>query len=315
VKACSYLIVLSELAVFLGHSGHGAAFAQHVEAIQSTQDNQLRSEAPAPGQTRSLDLGGGVTLDVIWVPAGTFMMGSTFSPQDLAAAYGGEPEHFAHELPQREVTVSKGFWMGRYEVTNAQYRRFQPDHSSRDFAGHNLDGDSQPVVFVSWREAQAFCNWLSELTGEQFTLPTEAQWEYACRAGTDTVRYWGNDDESMGHFANVADRMAKAEWPNWAAVETTDGYKVTAPVGSFRPNGFGLFDMLGNVHEWCVDYYDSAYYKRGPSTDPHNTAVTTSRVCRGGGWESSAAECRAASRSGDDPDDHYGSVGFRVATR
>lgn len=307
-------LLVSGLAVLFCHAGDGGYQGQPGETVEQTGTRpHVDAAEHAAGATRSVDLGGGVTMEMVWVPAGTFMMGSTLGPDDVASIYGGEPEHFTDEHPRDEVTISTGFWMGKYEVTNAQYRRFKADHFSREYRGNRLDGDRLPAVYVSWRESQAFCDWLSEQTGDLFALPTEAQWEYACRAGTDTVRYWGNDNEGLGRHANVADRTAESVWRNWATIdETTDGHTITAPVGSFRPNAFGLFDMIGNVHEWCRDYYDAAYYARRPAVDPCNTVATTSRVNRGGGWESTAEACRAANRSGDDPDDHYGSVGFRV---
>lgn len=306
------------------HCWHTALFALALLAglsdaagadIEASPRLEHPAQSPEPGATRTVDLGEGVRLELRWVPPGTFMMGSKLSAEQVASTYGGVPEHFQHEHPRRQVTITRGFWMGKYEVTNAQYRRYKAEHSSREHQGHPLDGDQLPAVFVSWREAQAFCDWLSEHSGESFGLPTEAQWEYACRAGTDTVRYGGDDDLTLGRYANVADRTAKMAWSTWATVDTSDGHLLTAPIGSLQPNAYGLYDMLGNVYEWCSDYYESGYYARAPSADPCNDSPSPSRVARGGGWESTSEACRAAYRIGDDPDDHYSSIGFRVVAR
>jgi formylglycine-generating enzyme required for sulfatase activity len=256
---------------------------------------------------------GGVKMEMVWIPAGSFTMGSTLSAAETAKKYdGSEEEFFADEHPAHTVELD-GFWMGKFEVTNAQYRKFRVGHDSASFEGHSLNGDDQPVVRVSWKEAKAFCDWLSKESGKTFTLPTEAQWEYACRAGTKTERYWGDDDESMGQYANTADRTLEAEFPGtFQTAQTTDGCVDTAPAGKFLPNAFGLHDMFGNVSEWCSDLYGERYYAESPLRNPTGPLDGQSRVVRGGSWLSDPWFCRSASRIWYAPDGQLVMYGFRV---
>jgi len=249
----------------------------------------------------AVDLGHGVNLEMVWVPGGSFQMGSPDS----------ENGHMIDESPVHTVELD-GFWMGRYEVTNAQYRCFQEDHTSRSFEGFDFNGDTQPAIYVSWNDAIAFCGWLSGKTGHGYTLPTEAQWEYACRAGTATARFWGDDEQSMGQYANAADRTLEQHFPGWRVADTTDGYVMTAPVGSFKPNAFGLYDMIGNVWEWCLDWYDSSFYSKAEARErnPVNEATAEMRVVRGGSGGDWPASNRSAFRFRQSPDTR--DIGFRV---
>ena len=272
------------------------------------------AEVPSNNEDYVEDLGAGVTLEMVWIPPGEFMMGSKLSASEVARKYGGEAKYFEGEVPRHKVTITGGFWLGKYEVTNAQYRRRQSSHSSGEYKGHSLDGADQPVVEVSWEDAKAFCKWVSEKTGRPYGLPTEAQWEYACRAGTDTVRYWGDDDASMGQYANVYDRTGKEAFNfDWESADTTDGFKVSAPVGRFKANAFGLYDMIGNVWEWCADWYDEDYYGSSPSKNPTGPTSGSSRVLRGGSWIDSPRYCRSANRYRSTPGNRYLHLGFRLA--
>ncbi len=162
--------------------------------------------------------------------------------------------------------------------------------------------DEHPVVNVSWNDAVAFCEWLSKQEGKRYRLPTEAEWEYACRAGSTTRFSNGDDPERPGDVGNVADGTAKAKYPKWnGTITARDGYVYTAPVGTFRPNGFGLYDMHGNVWEWCSDWYDQSYYANSPVEDPQGPATGSDRVVRGGGWFGSPVTCRSAIRPGFNP--------------
>nr|WP_320015402.1 formylglycine-generating enzyme family protein [uncultured Desulfobacter sp.] len=197
-----------------------------------------------------------------------------------------------------------GFWMGMYEVTNRQYRKFKPSHSSKYYKSVSLNGDDQPVVYVSWNDAKAFILWLNVKTGKAFSLPTEAQWEYACRAGTGTIRYWGGGDgeNAVCTYANVYDLTSKRvnERFSWGYFNCDDGYSATSPVGRFKSNNFGLYDMLGNVWEWCEDGYDKdAYLKHGRN----NPLITnrSGRVLRGGSWNNESMIVRCAYCSSFDP--------------
>jgi len=289
------------------------AKSSYEDAVRVTPERIKAAQGPQPGEAYTEDLGDGVTLEMVWIPPGEFMMGSKLSAAEVARKYGGEAKYFEDEVPRHKVTLTEGFWLGKYEVTNAQYRRHDSGHSSGEYKGHSMDGADQPVVMVSWDDAAAFCKWLSQETGRSYALPSEAQWEYACRAGTDTVRYWGDDDESMGRYANVADSTAKSEWSDWTIAETTDGFKVSAPVGRYKPNAFGLYDMIGNVWEWCADWYDEDYYGSSPSKNPTGPTSGSLRVNRGGCWDYSPGGCRAAYRGRDAPGGRGGILGFRLA--
>ena len=126
------------------------------------------------------------------------------------------------------------------------------------------------MVNVSWNDAVAFCKWLSRKEGKSYRLPTEAEWEYACRAGTTTRYHSGDDPETLAKVANVADATAKAKFPAWKwTIKASDGYVFTAPVGQFKPNAFGLYDMHGNARQWCADWYGGDYYGKSPVDDPN----------------------------------------------
>ena len=149
---------------------------------------------------------------------------------------------------------------------------------------------------VSWNDAAEFCRKLSQKEGKTYTLPTEAQWEYACRAGTKTVFSFGNRESILGDYA-------------WYI--NNSGSK-THPVGQKKPNAFGLYDMHGNVWEWCRDYYDSGFYNKGDTEDPENTQESSDRVLRGGSWSGDASDCRSGSRNWGDPDVRFIYDGFRI---
>ena len=216
------------------------------------------------------------------------------------------------ETPAHEVRIAKGFWMYRHEVTNAQYRRFSPAHDSGTLGGLSLNGDLQPVVTVTWEECTAYCRWAGG------TLPTEAQWEYACRAGTTTPFWWGASETEAGKYANVLDRAYQAKWhagevfdPEGEIFDTDDGQVVSAPVGGCAPNRFGLYDMIGNAWEWCGDWFGPGYDPEAPVSDPEGPATGTLRVLRGGSWNNQPYWTRSAARANCRPEGSHASFGFR----
>jgi formylglycine-generating enzyme required for sulfatase activity len=229
--------------------------------------------------------------------------------------------------------------LGVTEVTRGQFRGFVDDAGytteaeSNGKGGYGFDEggrwvqapkftwlnpgfeqiDEHPVVNVSWNDAQAFISWLSRKERKTYRLPTEAEWEYACRAGTMTQYSSGDDPESLASVGNVADRTAKERYPDWPTIAARDGFVYTAPVARFRPNAFGPYDIHGNVWEWCQDWYDADYYKKSPTDDPRGPHAASDRVGRGGGWGDNPRDCRSASHRRVLPADRGGNLGFRVA--
>ncbi len=243
-----------------------------------------------------------IGMRFVLVPRGTFVMGS---PADEAGRGSDEAPH--------QVSLTHDYYFSATEVTNAQFRRFRERHESGAFRRRSLDGDLQPVVRVSWQDGSAFCRWLSTRSANsagRYRLPTEAEWEYAARAGSRTAYPWGeewdaaraNHHDKQGHVSATA-RARLAD----------DGYAVTAPVGSYRPNGFGLYDAIGNVWEWCADRYGE--YPRTPVTDPSGAATGNTRVYRGGSYVNPQSQCRSAYRyRGPERNDYRRDyLGLRVA--
>ncbi|MDT7836954.1 formylglycine-generating enzyme family protein [Aquabacterium sp. OR-4] len=251
-----------------------------------------------------------------------------------------------HEGPVRELHIARRFALGREEVSVGQFRRFVADtghvtSAERDPAGpsclgwlaqdHRLaprpglqwrdpgyaQGEHHPVVCVSWHDAQAYLRWLSQRSGQAYRLASEAEWEYAARAGSHRSRPWGDDPAQACLYANVADQTAAADGYTWRERHACqDGHFVAAPVGSFRPNAFGLHDMLGNVWEWVQDCYDPAAYARADAAldgRADETPGCAARGLRGGAWISGPDRTRPAYRGGYGPDTRTNVFGFRVA--
>jgi formylglycine-generating enzyme required for sulfatase activity len=243
------------------------------------------------------DLGNGVTLEMAQIPAGTFTMGAPASETGSSDA----------ERPQHPVTL-RGFYLGKHAVTIEQWAAVMgalPDRMKTLDASFTASA-RQPVVRVSFDDAEAFCTQLSRTAGRDYRLPTEAEWEYGCRAGT-TAPYWFGET-IRPELVNYAGEPGCAAAP--------DGKRCTMPVGGLGvANGFGLFDMHGNVWEWCQDMWHSGY--DGAPVDGGawtSGADARTRVLRGGGWRSPAKQCRAASRSfAGQPTARSRQIGFRVA--
>lgn len=228
--------------------------------------------AEEPARRMSVDLGEGVRLDLVWIAPGRYVRGSP------AREAGRREDETAHG-----VVLSRGFWMSVCEVTQAQWTRVMGANPSF------FEGSNRPVESVSWEEVQRFLEIISERAGGCFRLPTEAEWEYACRAGTTS--------ETAGDLAAMA----------WYAA-TSEGS--TRPVGEKQPNAWGLHDMHGNVAEWCQDWYGP--YPRGTVHDPPGPASGLRRVVRGGSWLSEPRHCRSAARQAELPDTRSSTIGFRV---
>ena len=245
-----------------------------------------------------VELNASVALEMIWVEPGTFTMGSPTTEAGRNNTEGRETQH--------EVTLTSGFYLGKYEVTQAQYEAVMTGNTETDSNGDVISATpsqyggnpDRPVEKVSWEDIQVFLTRLNTQEagnipeGWAYVLPTEAQWEYACRAGTTTAYSWG--DSITASNANYSD----------------SGYSQTRDVGLYDANPWGFFDMHGNVREWTADWY--AVYSSGAQTDPEGPATGSSRVYRGGSWDNTGPNLRSALRSNSDPSSRYSHIGFRV---
>lgn len=293
-------------------------------------------------------------MKFVLVPAGEFLMGSDETPEALAKDFPQlERKRFTElfdEAPVHPVRITRPFLLGQHEVTVGQFRRFleasgyQPesiadgtggfgyradyDPAQSDngdaFEGRNrryswanpgfAQGDSHPVLNVTFQDALAMSAWLSQKEGATYRLPTEAEWEYACRAGTQTRYPNGNDPQRLPEIANVFDAKTAEGWPQWRAqaIQRADGHVFTAPVGSYQPNAFGLFDMVGNAWEWVSDRHADDYYAQSPVDDPQGPAAGGVRVRRGGSWHTWPLYARCSYRNWNSETTRYTLLGMRL---
>jgi formylglycine-generating enzyme required for sulfatase activity len=244
-----------------------------------------------------------IGMSLVQIPAGTFTMGDA----------NGQDDETPHQ-----VTLTKGFELGVYEVTQEQYEAVMGTNPS------DFKGPQNPVEEVSWNDAVEFCRKLSALPSEKsagyvYRLPTEAEWEYACRAGTKTAYSFGDSESELGDYAWFGDNSGDQQIDALNIWNTdADNYfdRIvnnncrTHPVGGKQPNAWGLYDMHGNVWEWCQDWYGD--YPKGSTTDPTGAASGSDRVLRGGSWGLDSDYCRSAFRNWDAPDNRSINFGFRV---
>ena len=278
--------------------------------------------------------------EMVVVPAGQFTMGSSASEKSWAANHGGSTKAVADEAPQHQVSLPS-FALGKYDVTRGEYAAFvrETGHAG-DGCGHGLgkwnkdprlswkdpgftQTDRDPVVCVSWNDAQEYAHWLSARTGKSYRLPSESEWEYAARGGTTTKFWWGDDDSEAAAYAWLRDNSGGA------TVKPADPFKLyefaggTHPVGAKPPNAFGLYDMAGNVWQWTEDCYDNSYAgaptdgraKETPSTDAqaNDSQGKCLRVDRGSSWMFPAWLLRSATRERNPADFGDRIMGLRVA--
>lgn len=251
--------------------------AKTVETTPQPKPPEVPTPGPVPdvngaAKQVSLDLGGGVKMEFALVPPGEFEMGDAASK------------------PAHKVKLTRAFYMGKYPVTQAQYEKTAGRNPSQ-FKGENL-----PVESVDYNDATEFCKKATALFKKTFRLPTEAEWEYACRAGTQTTFYSGPADADLDQAA-------------WFA-KNSEGK--THPVGLKKPNAWGLYDMHGNVFQWCQDWFGDDYYQKAPAEDPQGPEQGSTRSMRGGCWSSDPWICRSARRFGDTPQNKDNFIGFRV---
>lgn len=263
---------------------------------------------------------------MVLIPAGEFWMGTDANeiPQlvQWAKKYYSEAQAswFEDEAPRHRVYVD-AFYIDKYEVTVAQYQRFMratghPKPGNWDDS--NFNAPNQPVVGVTWYDAMTYAKWAGK------RLPTEAEWEKAARGGLEGKKFPWGDQDPYGSQCNFADKNVPSNF-SWADRNANDGYQYTAPVGKYSPNGYGLYDMAGNVWEWCLDEYDSGFYAKSSGRNPVGgatnitdiisdfTNVENLRVFRGGSWDGNPNFVRVANRGGDGPTDAVNDVGFRCA--
>jgi formylglycine-generating enzyme required for sulfatase activity len=280
------------------------------DAAEAKRRQTAGGELTGQKAEMSLDLGEGVKLDMVLVPAGEFVM--------------GDINGWADEQTQTRLAIAKPFWMGKLEITNQQFAKFNPRHDSgyisvykKDHSdrGEPVNGPTQPVVRVSWTQAREFCRWLSDRAGAKFDLPTEAQWEYACRAGTATAMNYGDGKESFAGKANLADRSVNRisrggpEWiPNIPGVD--DGAAVTTNGGRYAANAWGLFDMHGNAAEWTRSNYRPYPYNANDGREDVNDDGR--KVVRGGSFYDRPKAGRSGFRLDYPAWQRVYNVGFRV---
>lgn len=242
--------------------------------------------------------------EMVVVPAGSFVMGSSALETGL----------YENETPAHKVVLAKPFAVGKFEITFDEWNVCVAEKACRPAWDGGWGEGRRPVIHINYDQAVGYTEWLSEKTGKAYRLLTEAEWEYAARAGTDKLRYWGNSTERACQFANVADQSARQKHPDWAdTFDCNDNAAQTALVGSYRPNAFGLYDMLGNVWEWVDDCYH-AHYQGAPTDGSARHAMDcTLRVYRGGSWYGFPKEVRTALRIKSVPTFSNDDLGLRVA--
>jgi formylglycine-generating enzyme len=258
-----------------------------------------------PAKTLTLNLGKGVVMKCALVPAGDFMMGGKFDAAESVKRFGGKEIHYAGERPGRKVTISKPFYIGVYEVTQAQWEAVM---DSKPYADKMLTkiGPDYPASWITWNEAAEFCKKLSKKTGKQVALPTEAQWEYACRAGSTTAFCYGDDPKQISQYG----------WWRGNMIDNDKSKSYARKGGLKKPNALGVYDMHGNVWEWCSDWYAKDFYASGNNVDPLCVKKAKTRSARGGSWYNDPIHLRSAARnSWTAPTYRHYNYGFRVMVK
>jgi formylglycine-generating enzyme required for sulfatase activity len=245
-----------------------------IHRATSTETPNATNTSPIKTGTIYKETLDGLSFDMVYIEGGTFNMGSNNGEDD--------------EKPVHSVMIDD-FYIGKYEVTNKEYHMYDPGHDGK------WNEDNRPVDTVSWEDCRKYCQWLSNKTGKNYRLPTEAEWEYACRAGTTAEYYWGNSMNGLYCWYN----------------DNSDGE--THPVGQTIPNAYGLYDMSGNVCEWCLDWYGENYYSQCTGiSNPGGPSSGKCRVSRGGSWYGIDFDCRIAYRDEAWPGYRCGFLGFRL---
>ena len=308
---------LSSLLFFYFSSDNNSSKTDPLKEMEaSSLGQELKSEIPTNFEQEIFINSFGMKF--VKIPAGSFVMGSGLSPAEVAQQYGGKKEWYEGGLPQHRVTITIPFYVQTTEVTVGQWRSFiedahykteaETDGGATILSGNKFEKkegyywnnpgfeqtDKSPVTCISWNDANAFIKWLGRKEKRTYRLPTEAEWEYACRAGSADRFYFGNDQTKLGKYAWY--------WNN--------SKNRSHEVGAKLHNAWGLYDVLGNVWEWCQDWYGK--YPPNAVTDPKGPSSGSAKVFRGGSIYSHGRLCRSAYRGGYQPDGRFTSLGFRL---
>ena len=278
-----------------------------VGCAKTTAAKAGAAEASASAATYdTIELGKGREMKLTLIPAGTFMMGAELSLEETIKRHGGRAQHLSCEHPRHEVTISKPFYMGVYEVSQAEWKAVTGTEPWLNKTQTKI-GDNYPAAWMNSLGAIEYCKMLSKKTGRKVSLPSEAQWEYACRAGsTKSYCYDSDDPAQLNDYAWT--------WHNTRNGEPPEPY--AHPVGLKKPNAWGLYDMHGNLWEFCTDRFDKEFYAKSPKVDPVNTTETGPAACRGGSWHNNSRLARSAGRGQwAGPEYVHYNYGFRVVVQ
>jgi len=306
-----------------------------------SKEEAVSTPSHAPVDSRFETITNSIGMKLVKIPPGEFIMGGNIPAAEMVRMTGEKESRFTDQFPQHKVKISRPFYMGQTEVTRAQFEQFVVEESFVTFADkvgwsysvkggewvkvahrtwrnpYFLQSPEHPVVSVTYPDLVAFCKWLSKKEGKNYRLPTEAEWEYAYRAGSTSRYPWGDSDDDAEGWGNAADLTIKKGHSHWETYNWNDGYAQTAPVAQFKPNPFGLYDMFGNVWEWCNDLYGEQYYEVSPEVDPVGPNESSEKpdphhCLRGGSWSSEPFRSYCGWRDASGVIGQGEDMGFRV---
>ena len=295
--AQQYEAAVAAVTHYLEVAGRGGAHYREALTLLHTASQSAEKGNAATEVARNIKM--------VVVPAGSYLMGSPSS----------EADRDGDEGPQHRVTIRESFAVGAYEVTFDQWDACVGDGGCGGYApdDEGWGRGRRPVINVSWEDAQRFVAWLRSATGEPYRLLSEAEWEYVARAESRTARYWGESSSAQCQYANGADQTAKRHQSHWTVASCDDGHFRTAPVATFNPNMYGLYDVLGNVWEWVEDCWNGGYQGAPSDGSAWERGDCSRRVVRGGSWSREPRNLRSANRFWFESGFRYSRSGFRVA--
>ena len=274
---------------FYFSSGRGISVVPKQPATKTPKVASISPDSTKPKAITKKKIKNSLSMEFVYIPPGAFMMGGALSPSEVEKRYGGEAKWYKGEQPQHRVILTSGFYMQTTEMTQRQWKAVMGSNPSSN------KGDDLPVERISWNDVQKFIRKLNQREGSnKYRLPTAAEWEYACRAGSATLFYFGSDESKLGEYAWYRGNSGRR----------------THRVAQKKPNAWGLFDMHGNVWEWCQDWYGD--YSSGSVTDPKGPSGGSNRVSRSGGWNNIPRDVRSVHRGASNPDHRLDNLGFRL---